>query len=79
MQKESHRTWLTLQLLGMNLPLLFVLSACSQPQNTQPVLACHQWSKTEGNAIAEAVEALPDNSPLIAPLEDYKRLCANLG
>lgn len=59
------------------LSLLISLAACSQ-NVTSPMVKCHTWDKLEKAQIRLAIEQMPDDSILIAVLEDYQRVCITL-
>lgn len=55
-----------------------VAGCASCPSPTQPILACHQYTKAELAKIQNAIETLPNDSILLSVLEDRQRICANL-
>jgi hypothetical protein len=55
------------------------LFGCQTAPTSTQLLYCHKWSPSENAAIRGEITALPDDSALIPVLEDYKRVCANLG
>ena len=62
------RSWFTLLSLAC-------LSCCCSPAESIPV---HHWSKAEEGAMADAVDALPPDSPLIGPLVEWADLRCRL-
>jgi hypothetical protein len=54
-----------------------LLAGCSSPQPVPPV-HCHDWTKAEKNAHADADLALSPENSLHEIIKDYIRVCRSL-
>lgn len=52
-----------------------LLAACTSVK--EPVY-CHEWRGADLASQKQAIEDLPDNSPLHAVIRDYERVCISL-